>query len=126
MEQRAAQDAKAFLAAIVESYQDAIIAYAPSGKILTWNRGAMEVFGYSAEEAIGQPVSMLAAPERLSNLAELTERVLQGHDDSRSDGQGLRKDGRTVYLSITASPVVGLTGGVTAIAIVVRDITERR
>ena len=125
-EQRAAQDAQAFLAAIVEGYQDAIIAFAPSGKILTWNRGATAVFGYSAEEAIGEPISMLVTPERSFQLADITEHVLQGQDDSHSEGQGLRKDGRIVDLFITASPVRDLTGGTTAIAVVIRDITERR
>ncbi|MGD0734882.1 MAG: PAS domain S-box protein [Terracidiphilus sp.] len=125
-EQRAAQDAQAFLAAIVEGSQDAIVAFSPAGAILTWNRGAAAVFGYSAEEAIGQPMSMLAPSGRLPHLTELAVRVLQGKDDSHYEGLGLRKDGRAIHVHITASPVKDLAGGVSAIAVLIRDITERR
>ena len=58
---RAERDAQAFLATIVESSEDAIVAYSPSGTILTWNRGAEAIFGYCAAEAIGEPMSMRAA-----------------------------------------------------------------
>jgi PAS domain S-box-containing protein len=67
-EQRAAQNAQAFLAAIVEGSQDAIVAFTPAGTILTWNRGAAAVFGYSAEEAIGQPLAMLVPPGKMSQI----------------------------------------------------------
>ncbi|MGA2651496.1 MAG: PAS domain S-box protein [Terracidiphilus sp.] len=125
-EQRAAQDARAFLAAIVEGSQDGIVAFTPDGKILTWNRGAEAISGYTAEEAIGHPISMLAPPERLSHLMELIEHVLQGKYDSHYEGQGLRKDGRIVHIFITTSPVRDSAGGVMAIAASIRDITGRK
>ena len=64
-ERRKAEEAQRFLAAIVESSEDAIVAYTPAGVILTWNRGAEAVFGYSAGEAIGKHLSMVVAPGRL-------------------------------------------------------------
>jgi PAS domain S-box-containing protein len=129
-EQRAAQEAQARLAAIVEGSQDAIVAYSPAGVILSWNRGAEEIFGYTADEAVGRPMAMLVPPERLTAFHELTENVSQGkndsHDDSRFGGRGLRKDGRIVHVLITASPVRDRAGGVAAIAVIFRDISERR
>jgi PAS domain S-box-containing protein len=72
---RAERDAQAFLATIVQSSEDAIVAYSPAGTILTWNRGAETVFGYSAAEAIGKPMAMLVPPDRQHALAAATERV---------------------------------------------------
>ena len=95
-ERRAAEEAQRFLAAIVESSEDAIIASTPAGIILTWNRGAEAVFGYTAEEAIGKHVSMLVAPERLPELAYFTEQVSQGITVSQYESLCLRKDGRGV------------------------------
>jgi PAS domain S-box-containing protein len=125
-ERRAAEEAQRFLAAIVESSEDAIAACTPAGVILTWNRGAEAMFGYSAEDAIGKPMSMLAPPERQHALADLAERVLQGHVVSHYDGVGRRKDGRTVNLWVTGSPIRNGAGEVTAIAAVLRDITALR
>ena len=87
-------EAQRFLAAIVEGSEDAIIASTPAGIILTWNRGAEAVFGYSAGEAIGKHVSMLVPPERMPGLAQLTEQALQGNAVSQREGLCLRKDGR--------------------------------
>jgi PAS domain S-box-containing protein len=118
---RAAEEARAFLAAIVESSEDAIFSYVPSGAILTWNRGAELVLGYQAAEAIGQPVSMLLAPERQRRLAEFTGRVLQGHRVSQYETRFLRKDGRKVPVSVTADPIKMPGGEVAGIAVILRD-----
>ena len=75
-ERRAAEEAQRFLAAIVESSEDAIAAYTPAGIILTWNRGAETIFGYSAGEAIGKHVSMLTVLP--AGLAHFTEQVSAG------------------------------------------------
>ncbi len=125
-EQRAAEEARAFLAAIVENSEDSIIAYTPAGIILTWNRGAETIFGYSAEEAIGKQVSMLVPPERWSALGRLTELVLQGKTFSQYEGLCLRKDGRRVPVSVTGFPIRNTAGEVTAVSTILRDITERR
>ena len=109
-ERRAAEEAQRFLAAIVESSEDAIVAYTPAGIILTWNRGAEVIFGYSAADAIGKHVSMLA--ERPAGLAHFTEQVLKGNIVSQYEGLCRRKDGRTVHVSVTGSPIRMPTGEV--------------
>jgi PAS domain S-box-containing protein len=125
-EQRAAEEAHRFLVAIVESSKNAIIPFTPEGIILTWNRGAEILFGYSAGEAIGKHVSMLVASERLPGLSGITEQVLQGHAVPQYEGLCRRKDGRKFYVSLMASPIKDSAGDVTAISTIVRDISERR
>ncbi len=124
-EQRAATEARAFLAAIVESSENAIITYAPSGVMLTWNRGAEAIFGYSSEEAIGKDVSMLVPPERVPGLARLREEVMRGIAVSQYRGSCLRKDGRKFPFSNTACPIRNAAGEVVAVSNILCDITER-
>jgi PAS domain S-box-containing protein len=124
-EQRAAEEAQAFLAAIVENSDDAIIAYTPAGIILTWNRAAQTIFGYSAEAAIGQHLSMLLAPERIPALPLFIEQILQGHAIPQYESVCLHQEGRRINVSVTASPVRNRAGEVAAISVIVRDISGR-
>ena len=121
---RAAEEAQKFLAAIVESSEDAIIANTLAGTILTWNRGAEAILGHSAGDAIGKPFAMLVAPERRSIWAHVTERVLQGNAVSQHEGVCLRKDGRRFPVSVTAYPVRSASGEVVAVSTILRDISE--
>jgi PAS domain S-box-containing protein len=125
-DRRAAEEAQRFLAAIVECSEDAITAYTPSGIIRTWNRGAEAIFGYSAEEAIGNHVSMLVSPEELGLLGPSNERLLKGHTISQYEGLGIRKDGRRVNLSVTGYPIRDSDGKVTAVSTIIRDMTEQK
>jgi PAS domain S-box-containing protein len=125
-ERRAAEEAQRFLAAIVESSDDAIVAYSPAGTILTWNRGAETAFGYSAAEAVGQHVFTLVAPESLATLKLGTAVVLQGRVASQYEGLGIRKTGERVLLSVTGFPIRNEAGQVTAVATILRDITQKR
>jgi len=125
-ERRAAEEARRFLAATVESSEDAIFALAPTGAILTWNRGAESLFGYSAGEAIGRPVSMLTPPERQQLLAQLIERVLGGNAVSQYEGICFRQDGRRFPVSVTACPIRNSAGDVSAVSAILRDISQRR
>ncbi|MGA3134076.1 MAG: PAS domain S-box protein [Terracidiphilus sp.] len=124
-EQRAAQEAQAFLAAIVENSEDAIMATTLEGLIRAWNHGAERVFGYSAEEAIGKHVSMLIAPERLDDLKQFTGQLMQGITVSQYRILSLRKDGSKIHVSVTGSPIRNSAGEVEAMSAVVRDISER-
>ncbi|MGO9257450.1 MAG: PAS domain S-box protein [Bryobacteraceae bacterium] len=124
-ERRKAEEAQRFLAAIVESSEDAIVAFTPAGVILTWNHGAETIFGYSAGEAIGKLMSMLVAPERLASLAHFTERVLEGTVLSQYEGLCLRKDGQRFPASVTANPILNFAGEVVAVSTILRDISER-
>ncbi|SPF49737.1 putative Histidine kinase [Candidatus Sulfopaludibacter sp. SbA4] len=123
---RKAEEAQRFLAAIIESSQDAVMAYSPAGIILTWNRGAQSIFGYSAADAIGQHVSMLVAPEWLPTVQQGAQQVLQGKIVSQVDGVGLRKDGHRIHVSVTGSPIRNSAGEVTAISTIIRDISDRQ
>ncbi|MGA1998263.1 MAG: PAS domain S-box protein, partial [Bryobacteraceae bacterium] len=125
-ERRAAEEAKRFLASIVECSEDAIVAVTPGGTILTWNRGAQALFGYSAEEAIGRPVSMLIEPEKRNHVAPFIEQVLKAKVSSQREGLLLRKDGRKVSVSIMASSIPNFAGELAAVAAIVRDVTERK
>jgi PAS domain S-box-containing protein len=124
-ERRAAERGQAFLAAIVESSEDAILTYNPSGSILTWNRGAEAIFGYSSSEVIGKDISMLVPPERLPALAYTREEGMQGRAVSQHHGLCLRKDGRKFPISVSTCPIRNVAGEVIAISNILRDITER-
>ena len=125
-ERRAAEEAQGFLAAIVASSDDAILAHTPAGVILTWNRGAEAIFGYSAGDAIGKHVSLVLAPERLPFLAHFTERILLGHAIPQYESVCLRQDGGRVRVSVTRSPIRNAAGEVVAVSLILRDISERR
>jgi two-component system sensor histidine kinase/response regulator len=125
-QRRAQENAQAFLAAIVESSEDAIVAYTPAGAILTWNHGAEAVFGYSAGEAIGKHISMLPPPERRQALEDLTKQILRGDVVPHYEGLGLRQDGRRIHVWVAGSPVKNAAGEVVALSAVIRDITERK
>jgi len=125
-ERRAAQEAQRFLGTIVESSEDAIISHTPAGIILTWNRAAETVFGYSAGEIIGQQASILVPPDRLAGLAYLTEQVLEGHAVSQYEGVCVRKDRRRVHVSVSLCPIKNAAGEVVATSSVIRDISERQ
>jgi len=125
-EQQAAKKAQEFLAAIVESSEDSILAYTPEGMILSWNRGAEALFGYAAREAIGQHMSLVVPAERLAGLAYVTEQGLQGKAVSHHQGVGMHKDGRKFPVSVAARPLRDSAGEVVAITTIHRDISERR
>jgi len=122
---RAADEAQAFLAAIVESSGDAILTFTVAGIILTFNRGAEAVFGHAAVDVIGKDGSILVPPDRQVRLAKLLERARQGQVVSQHEGIGLRKDGRRFPASVTAFPTRNSSGEVAAVAMILRDVTAR-
>ena len=119
------EEAQHFLASIVESTEDAILTCSPSGAILTWNRGAQAGLGYSAEEVVGKPLAMLIVPERRHLFPHFTQRMLRGETVSQHETECLHKDGRTVHVSATGSPIADPAGQVKAFSLIVRNITER-
>ena len=123
---RAAAEAQALLAQIVESSEDAILTSTLAGDILTWNRGAEAIFGYSSGDAIGNSLSMLIAPERRPDVAYFVGQVSQGITVSQFESLCLRRDGRKIHVSASGSPIVNSAGQVVAMSAIVRDITERQ
>ncbi len=123
---REAEDAKAFLAAVVEGSEDAILATTPDGVIVTWNHGAEMLLGYTAAEVIGKPLSMLVVPERLARVQDFTEQLSQGVTVSQRETLVVHKDGRRINGCVTGSPIRNSAGVVTAHSVILRDFSERK
>jgi len=114
------------LAAVVESSDDAIITQSLNGIIETWNRAAERMFGYSADEALGRPISMLIPPERIDEEDGAVERIRRGDAVGHFETERVAKNGHRVPVSVTMSPVLTPTGDVYGISVIARDLTERR
>lgn len=123
--QRKLQAAQAFLASIVESSGDAIIAASVDGVILTWNRGAEALLGFTAQQAIGQHVSIYLPPERIADVRHDIEQVSRGEVLRNREDIFQRADGRKIHVTLTGSPVRDAEGRVVAATAVIRDMTER-
>jgi two-component system, LuxR family, sensor kinase FixL len=117
---------RAFLAAIVDSANDAIISKTLDGKITSWNRAAEDLFGYSATEMIGMPITRLFPEDRLHEEAEILERIRAGHALEHYETVRVRKDGTLVDVSVTVSPIRDMRGQVIGASKTVRDITDRK
>jgi PAS domain S-box-containing protein len=115
----------ALSAAIVEHSDDAIISKTVDGKVITWNLGAERMFGYTAVEMMGQPITRLFPSDRLHEEAELIGQLRLGKKISHFETQRVRKDGASIDVSVTLSPVRDASGAIVAISKIARDITER-
>ena len=122
-EQRKTQKATAQLAAIVEYSGDAIATKNLDGIIQTWNAGAERLFGYKADEIIGQPVTVLLPPDRLHEEAEILQRIRKGKPSERLETIRVRKDGSPVHVSVSVSPIKDVEGRLIGASKVVHDIT---
>jgi two-component system cell cycle sensor histidine kinase/response regulator CckA len=118
--------ARARLAAIVESSDDAIVSKDLAGTVQTWNKGAEHIYGYSAVEMIGRPMSMLLPPDRPDEEAEILSRLAKGELVDHFETARMRKDGTRIDVSLSISPVYDRDGTVIAASHVARDITERQ
>lgn len=125
-ERKRAEEGNARLAAIVESSDDAIVGKDLNGVITTWNRGAERIFGYTAAEAIGQPVTMLMPPERVGEEREILEHIRNGESLEHYETVRRRKDGTLLDISLTVSPVKDSQGRVVGASKVARDISVRK
>ncbi len=121
-----AEAARERLAAIVEASEDSIIGMTPAGIIETWNMGATHLYGYTAEEAVGRPITILAIPAMQAAIPDFLRALEQGTVPSQDETMHLRKDGRMVDVSITASALKDEQGRVTTVATIARDITLRK
>ncbi len=125
-ESRRAEQERARLAAIVQSSDDAIIGKTLDGIITSWNPGAQKIYGYSAEEAVGQPVFMLAPPEVSDEIPAILQRVRSGEVVAHRETVRLTKDGRRIDVSLTVSPIRGSEGEIIGASTIARNITERK
>ena len=125
-ERKQAEEAKRFLASIVESSGDAIIGKALDGTVVSWNRGAELLYGYGADEIIGKPVSILAPPDRFDEVPGILQKIKQGQRIVHFETVRVRKNGTSVDVSLTISPIKDAAGEVTGAATIARDIGERK
>jgi two-component system sensor kinase FixL len=114
------------LAAIVASSDDAIIAKTLEGVVTDWNRGAEEIFGYSAEEMVGQPIARLLPEGRESEEDDILARLRQGERIDHFETQRRRKNGEIIDVSVTISPLHDERGALVGASKVARDITPIR
>ncbi len=114
------------LAAIVESSDDAIISKNLQSIIMSWNAGAQRIFGYTAEEMIGQSIYTLIPAERRGEEDNILAKISRGEPVSHLETVRVAKDGRQISLSVAISPIRDLTGKVVGASKVARDITERK
>jgi PAS domain S-box-containing protein len=125
-ERQRADAAHARLAAIVESSDDAIVGKTLDGRIVSWNSGAQRLFGYTAEEAVGQFVTLIIPPERLQEEAEILGKLVRGERVDHYETVRVAKDGRLLDISLTSSPIRDGSGRIIGASKVARDITERK
>src|SRR6185295_1023458 len=119
-------DAALRLAAIVESSDDAIVSKDLTGIITSWNAGAERLFGYTADEAIGQSVTMLIPPDRLTEEDLVLGKIRRGERVEHFDTVRWRKDGTLVDVSLTVSPIRDLQGTIVGASKIARNISDRK
>ncbi len=118
--------ADAWLAAIVESSEDAIISKSVDGVITSWNKSAERLFGFLAADAIGQPITIIVPPDRLDEEAAIIASIRAGKRIEHYETVRRRKDGTLVEISLTISPVRDKDGVIVGASKIVRDISERK
>src|SRR6202011_2680059 len=114
------------LVAIVESSDDAIVSKDLDGIVKTWNLGAERLFGYTAEEAIGKPITLLIPMDRRDEESEILSRIRRGERIDHYETVRRRKDGSLVEISLTVSPIKNAEGTIIGASKIARDITERK
>ncbi|MBV8486771.1 MAG: PAS domain S-box protein [Planctomycetaceae bacterium] len=115
-----------FLASIVESSDDAIASKTLDGIVTSWNRAAERIFGYTAAEMIGRPISVLAVPGNTEDMAGILEKIARGERVDHYDTIRRAKDGRLVHISLCVSPIRDATGKIVGASKIARDISDRK
>ncbi|WFU15542.1 PAS domain S-box protein [Bradyrhizobium sp. CB3481] len=114
------------LASIVESSNDAIVSKNLDGIVTSWNKAAERIFGYSASEAIGQPITLVIPEDRQSEEREILTRIRRGERIDHFETVRRRKDGSSIVVSLTISPVKDAHGNIVGASKIARDITEQK
>src|ERR1700723_1514524 len=125
-ERKWAEQATRLLAAIVESSHDAIVSKSLNGVITSWNKGAERLFGYTAEEAVGQNITLIIPPERRDEERTIVEQLTRGERVDHLETVRMRKGGSLLDVSLTISPMKDASGRVVGASKLARDITERK
>jgi PAS domain S-box-containing protein len=125
-ERKVAEESRNRLAAIVESSEDAIISKNLDAVIVTWNPAAQRIFGYMAEDVIGQPITILIPPELSHEENKILEKLRAGERINHFETIRVTKTGKKLNVSLTISPIRDSTGEIVGFSKIVRDITERK
>lgn len=125
-ERRRTEHARAWLAAIVESSDDAIASKTLDGIVTSWNPAATRLFGYQPEEIIGTPITTIIPPELHAEEVEILARLRRGEQVEHYETVRVGKDGRRIDVSLTVSPIRGEDGAIIGASKIVRDITHRK
>lgn len=115
-----------FLAAIIESSSDAIVSKSLDGIIQSWNRGAESVFGYTAEQAVGKPITLIIPEDMRDEERMILNRIRAGECVDHYETTRVRNDGRRIQVSLTVSPIKDDEGRIIGASKIARDITERK
>jgi len=121
-----AEHSQAFLAAIIESSDDAIVSKSLDGRIKSWNRGAERLFGYSADEVIGKSIMIIIPPELQYQEHEILARIVKGERMEHFETVRVAKDGHRIDVSLTISPILDRQGRVIGASKSSRDISDRK
>lgn len=124
-ERRRADEIRSFMAAIVDSSDDAVIGKDLESRVVSWNAGAQRMFGYSAAEMLGQPITRVISPDRPDEETRVVSEAKRGHIHHFQTVR-IRKDGQPIHVSLTVSPVRNGTGEIIGVSSIARDITEQQ
>jgi PAS domain S-box-containing protein len=124
-ERKKAEEARSYLAAIVNSSDDAITGKSLSGNIVSWNAGAERMFGFTEVEMLGKPITRLLSPDRPDEELQVLDDVKRG-ETRHFETVRIRKDGLAIDVSVTISPIKNAAGQLIGLSSIARDITERR
>jgi two-component system, cell cycle sensor histidine kinase and response regulator CckA len=125
-EQRRAEEKLRHYAALISSSDDAIIGSTLDRVIVSWNPGAEALYGYTAEEAIGQPISIVVPPDRREECEEISRHVSRGERVRHTETVRIRKDGTRIDVSLSTSPIRDSSGAIVGESTIARDVTERK
>ncbi|MBI4971820.1 MAG: PAS domain S-box protein [Candidatus Omnitrophica bacterium] len=124
-QQKLAEETKIRLANIVESSDDAIYAMGLDGVVVSWNKGAEQMYGYTAEEMIGSSITKLQPPDRQSEIPQLMERIKKAKSIKHHETVRIRKDGKPIFEILVLSPLLNESGEIVGASGIARDVTER-
>ena len=125
-ERKAEAEARQLLAAIVVSSHDAIIGKTIDGIITSWNAAAEKMYGYTAGEIIGRPVTLIFLPDRQAEFVMIMEKIKKGESVGPYDTNRMRKDGSVLTVSVTVSPMIDADGKIVGASAIARDISEQK
>jgi PAS domain S-box-containing protein len=124
-ERKRSEEKLQILANAMESSNDAIVTLSLDGVISSWNKAAEQIYGYSAEEILGEDISILEPENIKGEIKQFSEKIKQGKNVQHYESTRLKKDGTIINISVTLSPIFDVTGKLVAISGIVRDVTER-